>query len=137
MPYTPTRLTPDAERLARDILLAGGIPKVSTQGPANIELIVPYVVLYRFGGSSEDLRLSDRATVQVQCWGASRVLAADLAETCRVLLFQAAQVQAAYNGAYLNRFVEVLAPFEIRTADQPDRTWRFDASYQLRVRRTN
>lgn len=134
MPYTPTRLAPDAEALAVSILKAGGIPHASTEAPANLYTVLPWVVLYRFGGLSTDPRLFDRATVQVQCWGASRELAADLAETCRALLFLAAQQQEAHDGAYLNRFTEALAPVEVRTAGQPDRTWRFDATYSLRVR---
>lgn len=138
MPYTPVRLTPDAEALVIAILKAGSVPKVSTEAPANLYTVLPYVVAYRFGGSSDHLRLRDRATFQVQAWGASRELAADLAETCRVLLFQAALKQQTVVGVagYVNRFTEVSAPAEIRTADQPDRTWRFDATYSLRIRPT-
>lgn len=133
-PYTVRRWAPDVEAITLDVLRAGGVPRCSTEVPANLYTILPYVVAYRAAGASGQPRLSDRALIHVQAWGASRESAADLAETCRVLLWEAAHAQAAHSGGYVNRLREDLAPAEVRTGDQPDRTWRFDAEYTITVR---
>lgn len=133
MVYTPVRVTPDAEKMLIAVLTAGTV-RCSTDPPANLYTVLPYTVAYRFGGLSVDPRFVDRATCHLQCYGSSRDIASDLAETCRVLLFRAWRSGIAYGGARVSKFNEVLAPFGVPDPSMPDRVWRFDATYSLRVR---
>lgn len=134
MPYTPVRLTPDAEALVSAILKAGTVPKVFTSAPSSIYSTLPVVVAYRFGGTSDDLRLADRASMHLQCFGSSREVAADLAETCRVLLFRAGLTQTPFNGAFVAVYREITSPTEVRDENLPDGVWRFDFDVSLLVR---
>ena len=133
MAYSPLRYLPDCDDVILAILGAGGIA-CGANIPADLLDRLPYVSAKRFGGSAVDPQFLDRATYSVDAWAAGRRAAADLAETCRVLLFTAWRSQRLYAGASVAHFAEVTAPAELRTDGQASGLDRYQASYTLHVR---
>lgn len=133
MPLVPQRLLPDADDVARDVLLTSGVP-VMANTPANLLDLLPAVVVRRFGGAAVHSALLDRATVAVDAYAGTRREAADLAETCRVLLYRAWREQTIHAGASVAKFNEIASPSELRGDGQPDQLYRFNATYSLHLR---
>lgn len=133
MPLIPQRLLPDADDVIRDILLASGV-SVMVNTPADLMNLLPAVVASRFGGGSIHPALLDRATFSVDAYASTRREAANLAETCRVLLYRAWREQTVHAGASVARYVETSGAFELRTDGQADELYRFNATYSLYVR---
>ena len=94
----------------------------------------PFVLVRRIGGAWVYPNLYDRASFDVQTWGASREDAYNAAVTVRDLLYAAAHSQTTFPLGHIARFVVVQAPAELRTADQAGDIWRFQASYSLFLR---
>jgi hypothetical protein len=132
---TYQRLLPDATKLGRAVLLQSGAP-VASEIPADLAARVPLFTFYRFGGAAIHPVLFDRATCQCIAWGSTYELARDLAETGRVLFWQAWRSGFSTADGWLNRVDEVVAPAETRTQGQPDNVFRFDATYALFARPT-
>jgi hypothetical protein len=78
----------------------------------------------------------DRALVSVDCWSGARRTGAEMAETCRTLLYRAWRTQTPYARATIAQFTESTAPFELRTAGQAQNLYRFTATYSLHIRPT-
>lgn len=133
MPLIPQRLFPDADDVIRDILGASGV-LVMVNTPADLMNLLPAVVASRFGGGSIHPALLDRATFSVDAYARTRREAADLAETCRVLLYRAWREQTAHAGASVANYTETAAPFELRSDGQADELYRFNATYSLAIR---
>lgn len=79
MPY------PDVERLLVAWLNANLSVRVLTDTPSNLEKILPVVQVTRFGGADRAPGI-DRAIVDVDCYGATRAAASQLAERVRYAL---------------------------------------------------
>ena len=126
---------PDADALVLSVIRAA-IPtiKLGTQIPDNLLTNLPYATARRFGGAAVDPRFLDRASVDVQTWGASRKAASDLAYDIREAFRAAAANQTVYTLGHIARYRENAAPTELRTTDQADNVWRFQASYSLFLR---
>ena len=106
-----------------------------TQIPADLLDSLPYATAVRFGGSSIDPRFLDSATFDVQTWAADRKDAFDLATACRNALRDAWINGTVYAGlGHISHFREITGPNELRTADQADGLWRFQATYSLALR---
>lgn len=138
MVYVPLRLLADLDDVVHAILIAGGVT-VGANIPADLSArIAPagahYVAARRFGGAAVDPRFLDRGAVSVDVWATTRRAAADVAETCRVLLFTAWRTQTVHAGASISSYGESTAPAELRTDGQPADQWRYSASYSLHVR---
>lgn len=134
MSLVPLRLLADVDDVLRAVLAPSGVP-VSPNTPADLLQRLPYTVAARVpGGPAPHPALLDRATVQVDCYAGSRREAADLAETCRVLLWTAWREQSTHGGASIARFRGISEPAELRTSGQADGLWRFVATYSLHVR---
>lgn len=133
MPLIPQRLLPDADDVIRSILSASGVP-VMVNTPADLMAMLPAVIASRFGGGSIHPALLDRATFSVDAYASSRRDAADLAETCRVLLYRAWREQTSHAGASVANYVETSGPFELRSDGQADGLYRFNGTYSLALR---
>lgn len=134
----PLPTLPDADLLALTCLRSASARPDSafgTQIPANLLDSLPFAKVARFGGSTVDPRFLDRATFDVQTWGATRKEAFDFAF----------EIRTAFRDAWLNATVyadlghianvdEVSAPSELRTADQLSDVWRTQATYSLFLR---
>jgi len=136
--YTPLRHLADVDDVVRAVLQAGGVT-VGANIPADLATRIGpadshYVSARRFGGAAVHARLLDRAAVSVDAWANTRRGAADVAETCRVLLFTAWRAQTVHAGASISSYSETSAPAELRTGGQPPDEWRFNAAYSLHVR---
>lgn len=126
---------PDADALALSVIRAAyPAIKLGTQIPDDILSVLPYATCVRFGGSAVDPRFLDRATYNVQTWGGTRKAASDLAYDIREVFRLAAANQTVYPLGHIARYREVTAPTELRTADQADNLWRFQATYSLFLR---
>ena len=132
MTYVPLRNLPDVDDVVLEILRAGGI-SCGPDNPPDILAVVPYVVARRYGGAAVDPEHLDRALVQVDAYAVKRRDAADLAETCRVLLYNAWLTQTVYSAGHVTRFAEITAPSKLQTADEPDNLNRYHATYTLHV----
>ena len=126
---------PDADALALSIIrTAFPAAKVGTQIPADLLASLPFGLCARFGGAAVDPRFLDRATFDVQTFGGSRKVASDFAYDIREAFRLAAANQTVYPLGHVARYREVTAPTELRTADQADGLWRFQATYSLFLR---
>lgn len=133
MSFTPTRLRVDADLVAHAVIAQCGItPGANT--PADVATRIPYIACHRIGGASIDPRRLDRATFVVDCWSGTRPTAVEIAETVASLFFLAQQSQTPFAGATISSFVELTAPFEVRTDGQPSGLYRVTATYSLHVR---
>lgn len=94
----------------------------------------PFVLVHRVGGAAIDPQFLDQATVDVQAFADTRTGAADLAETVRVALFEAYRTQQVNQHGHIAYYRETSGPSEVRTADQPDQLYRFQATYSLALR---
>lgn len=133
MPVTLHRLLPNPEILGKAILEQSGIT-CSAIPPADIGKKVPLFTLYRLGGASVHPQFFDRATMQCIAWASTYVMARELAETARVLFWQAARAQWSTADGVLHNVTEVAAPAEVRTEGQPDGVFRFDQTLTLWTR---
>jgi hypothetical protein len=117
---------PDAEDIGLDLLASLGPTVLVT--PAT--LVPPLIVVRRVGGF--DSYITDRARLQVQCFGSTHVQARDLAEACRqkVLAAPGADLVA---GVAVDRAVTESAPTFVDYG-QPS-IHRYVATYRLEVRR--
>ena len=131
----PLAALPDADALVLAVIRAGisGIA-IGTQMPANLVDHLPYAVAARFGGAAVDPRFLDRATVTVDTWDNTRAGSSALARQIRTVLRDAALNQTTFTEGHIVSFREVSGPFELRTADQADTLWRFNARYSLFLR---
>jgi hypothetical protein len=134
--FTPARMLPDVDDLVRGILAGTGV-KVGVNVPADMVTDwLPYIAAKRIGGASVDPANLDRATVSVDCYSGARRTAAEMAEACRTLLYRAWRSQTVYAAGTVAHFAEATAPFELRTAGQPQDLYRYTATYSLHVRPT-
>jgi hypothetical protein len=76
---------PDVERLLVAWLNAHLNVRVLTDTPSNLEKVLPVVQITRFGGADTAPGI-DRAIVDVDCYGATRAVASQLAEHVRYAL---------------------------------------------------
>jgi hypothetical protein len=132
----PSRLLPYADALVTGIVRAAlpGV-EVGTLVPADLYPAPrPFVLAHRVGGAAIDPRFLDSATVDVQAFAPTRRGAADLAEVVRVALFDAWRVQLVTPDGHLASFREIAGPAELRTANQPDSLYRFQATYAVSIR---
>lgn len=134
----PLPTLPDGDLLALACLRAASAKPDSafgTQIPANLLSSLPFAKVARFGGSTVDPRFLDRATFDVQTWGATRKAAFDFAFEIRTAFRDAWLNGTVYAGlGHISRFREVAAPTELRTPDQADGVWRTQATYALFLR---
>lgn len=126
-----TRHLPDVEALL--IGLLADIP-ARTQTPADVASHVPMRAVYKLGGVALHGRFLDRPQVQISTYAATREQASDYAEAARDALFDAWRNQTRTDVGGIHKVVEVVSPFEVRTANQPDGVHRFDATYQVWTR---
>lgn len=94
----------------------------------------PFAMVRRFGGAAVDPRFYDRATFDIQVWASTRKAAFDTSSAIREALLDAALNQTTFDEGHIARMVEVAGPSELRTADQADGVWRFQATYSLFLR---
>lgn len=130
------RLLPYADSLLIGIVRAAlpGV-EVGTLVPADLPSNPRlFVLLHRVGGAAIDLQFLDRATVDVQTYAPTRRGAADLADDVRTVLFTAYRIQHATPEGHIAYFREVAGPSELRTANQPDALYRFQATYTASLR---
>lgn len=129
------RLLPDAERLVL-ALVRPQLPGVGvgTAIPDDIADRVPYVVIRRAAGAAIDPRFLDQPVVSVDVWHRSKASASDLAESVRVALVEAWEQQTTTDVGHLAYFREDSGPAELRTAEQPDTLFRYQANYSLATR---
>ncbi len=130
-----TRLLPDAELLVLAILRPV-VPAVGfgTAIPDDIASRLPYVVIRRAAGAALDPRFLDNPVVSVDAWHTSKSAASDLAEDVRVALLEAHERQTVTEFGHLANFAEDSGPSELRTAEQPDTIFRYQANYALATR---
>ena len=133
MVYVPLRHLPDVDDLVLAILESGDVTCGANLPPDLVDRL-PYVSARRFGGSAVHPQFLDRATITVDAYAATRRAAADLAETCRVLLYAAWRSQTTHGGASVAHYSEVTAPAELRTDGQLERLHRYQAAYSLHIR---
>lgn len=105
-----------------------------TQIPDDLLSRLPFALVRRFGGAAVDLRFLDRATVDVQAWADTRRGAWDVVDAVRTVFIDAAHNQTTFPLGHIARCVEVIGPSELRSVDQADGVWRFQASYSLFLR---
>lgn len=127
---------PDADLLLIEILdaLTPDGTALGTQIPDDLLDRLPFVVGVRFGGGDADDRFLDRATVTIDVWASSRQSASDIASEIRFGLRDAARNQTVYTNGHLARRDVTSAPAELRTPEQADNVWRFNATYSLVLR---
>jgi hypothetical protein len=134
----PLPTLPDADMLALTCLRAASSKPAKafgTQIPANLLSVLPFAKVARFGGSAVDPRFLDRATFDVQTWGATRKAAFDFAFEIRTAFRDAWLESTVFAGlGHISFFDEVSAPSELRTSDQADGVWRTQATYSLALR---
>jgi hypothetical protein len=134
--FTPARMLPDVDDVVRAILAGAGVA-VGANVPADVLDRLPYISAKRIGGASVDPVQLDRALVQVDCWSGARRKGAEMAETCRTLLYRAWRSQTPYAAATVALFAESSAPFELRSAGQAEGLYRITATYSLHIRPTS
>jgi hypothetical protein len=134
--FTPARLLADVDDVVRAVLADSGVP-VGANVPADLLDRLPYISAKRIGGASVHPQFLDRGLIAVDCWSGSRRTAAEIAETCRTLLYRAWRSQTKFAGASIARFDESSAPAELRTAGQAESLYRFNAAYSLHIRPTS
>lgn len=76
---------PDVERLLVAYLSTALNVRVLTDTPSNLEKVLPLVQVTRYGGDEAAPGI-DRATVDIDCYGANRSAASNLAERVRYAL---------------------------------------------------
>lgn len=130
------RLLPYADDLLCGIVRAT-VPdtEVGTLVPADLAANPRrFVYLHRVGGAALDLEFLDVATVDVQTFAATRRGAADLADDVRAALYLAWRGQLVTAEGHLAAFREITGPSELRTGNQPDSLYRFQATYAASIR---
>lgn len=126
----PTVAWPNAEIVLLD-WLRGQLPGVRlvTDLPADLESKTPVVQVVRIGGTSDGFRV-DSARLDVDCFGASRFTAAQLAGQVRGLLPSLRGQEV--GGAVVSRIVEEIAPSW--RPDFNERVRRFGGTYLIDMR---
>lgn len=129
------RLLPDAERLVLALLR----PRISsvqfgTAIPDDLASRLPFVVVRRAAGAALDPRFLDQPVVSVDAWHTSKSEASDLAEDVRVALLEAWERQTVTEFGHLAYFNEESGPAELRTGEQSDTFFRYQANYSLATR---
>lgn len=129
---------PDSDALVLAVLRAAiSDQEFGTQIPADLLASLPFATASRIGGAAVDPRFLDSATFDVQTWAGTRKAAFDLAAACRAALLDAWLNATVYEDlGHISSFREITGPAEIRTPDQADGLWRFQATYTLTLRPT-
>lgn len=131
-----TRLLPYADSLLANIV-RDALPEVEvgTLVPADLPSDPrPFVLLHRVGGAAIDLQFLDSATVDVQAYAGTRRGAAELVEEVRAALFHAWRGQRVTEEGHIAYVREITGPSELRTSNQADSLYRFQATYSLALR---
>jgi len=104
--------------------------RVSTETPANLADVLPYIKVERFGGS-DALLVLDAANIDVEVFAADRTAARSLAEEVRTSLRSNLPGQSVAGG-----FVADVATISAPTRAPYDNTAmrRFVASYRITIR---
>lgn len=130
------RVLPDVDRMLAlhlNTVLPAAVT-VSNHVPADVLGSMPYVRVARFGGGDVHPRFGTTASIDVDCWEATRRKAADLAEDVRVALVDAWQDQTPMTGGTIARLTVTASPSELRTAGQLANVFRYTTSLSLIVR---
>jgi hypothetical protein len=133
---TARRLLADVDALLLDVLLpatALGLGNVVEELDPDYLEHLPVVHAYRWGGAAEHPRFLDVAVCDVHAIAQGKTAALELAETCRVALYEAWERQLIYPHGSIAGYEEISAPTELRTARQADNVTRVQATYRLRV----
>lgn len=125
---------PDADLLLGQIFAAAGADNLGTQIPKDLLDRLPFVMGVRFGGAPTDPRFLDRATVSLDVWDDDRKGAHDTAWAMWLALRDAALSQTVFDAGHVAKFQPISAPSELRTPDQRDNVWRFNATASLVIR---
>lgn len=128
---------PDADLILMAIVASveGFSENYGTQIPDDMLGRLPFAVVVRFGGASTDPRWSSRANVSIDVWDETRQGARDKAYDIWVALRDAALAQTVFSGlGHVSGFSGISEPSELRTPDQADNVWRFNASASLILR---
>lgn len=130
-----TRLLPDAERLTLALARSAlSTVEFGTDIPDDIATRLPFVVIRRGGGAAINPRFLDQPVVSVDAWHSSKAGASDLAEDVRVALLAAWEDQTVTEFGSVSAFSEESGPSELRTDEQPDTIFRYQANYAISTR---
>lgn len=132
-------MLPDADLLLLSIVKAAEPTfKIGTQIPADllkkVDAGTPFATIRRFGGSAVNVEFYDRASIDVQTWAKTRKASYDMSAAIRAAFLDAWLSQTTYPLGHVGRFSETTGINELRTADQADRVWRFQATYSMFLR---
>lgn len=108
------------------------VPTVGTSVPSDYLQRMPYVAARSIGGDVADERFdASRALIQIDAYAADRRAGDRLAWHCRSALINGWQARVPTEFGALIDVVTISTPFEIRDLRDPDRQYRWVATYTV------